>query len=125
MIIPPVYSEIVPEVPITYEMINIEEDNNNNLATRVDRMANSRLDPNPKTRAYGEYTTALNPDIIPYGEYLKLPLGSLKDVKTYANNFALRSDLAQRENITRVLKQKMARRFAHNQYDVFSNNHGW
>lgn len=73
----------------------------------------------PQSYPYGQYLTRTN--LLPSDEYYThLGCGSPRTAREYVNSTYLRNDLAFRENMTRILKKKMNRRFRHNCQDTFS-----
>lgn len=64
----------------------------------------------PRYYPYGQYLTKTN--LLPSDEYyVHLGCGNTRNAREYVNSTFLRNDLAYRENSTRILKKKMARRF--------------
>ena len=75
----------------------------------------------------------------PYGQYLSptnlLPSderylaengnGGAKSAREYANSAFVRNEIAYRDNMTRILKKKLANRFRHNSNDTFSPYHSF
>jgi len=76
-------------------------------------------EPPPRSYPYGQYLTRTN--LLPQDEYQSHMLnGGVTQAREYANSATLRHDMAYRENMTRILKKRMARRFRNNCNDVFS-----
>lgn len=73
----------------------------------------------PRDFPYGQYLTITN--LLP-GEEKKVDLFCNKksSALAYINNQFTRQDVAFRENMTRILKKKLYRRFRHNCYDLWS-----
>jgi len=73
----------------------------------------------PRDYPYGQYLTVSN--LLP-GEERKVNLFCNKksSALAYINNQFTRQDVAFRENMTRILKKKLHRRFRHNCYDLWS-----
>lgn len=67
----------------------------------------------PQAYPYGQYMTRTN--LLPSDEYFThLGCGGAKTARSYANSTFLRNDLAYRENMTRLYKKKLNRRFRNN-----------
>lgn len=73
----------------------------------------------PRDYPYGQYLTITN--LLP-GEEKKVNLfcNRKSSALAYINNQFTRQDVAFRENMTRVLKKKLHRRFRHDCYDLWS-----
>ena len=76
----------------------------------------------PSNYPYGQVLTKTN--LLPSDEYLThMGSGSVIDAKNYANSAFLRHRLANQENMMRIYKKKLARRFKHSattMYDTVS-----
>ncbi len=48
------------------------------------------------------------------------PTGGARNAREYYNSTFLKNDLAFRENMTRIYKKKLDRRFRHNTQDTWS-----
>ncbi len=73
----------------------------------------------PQSYPYGQYMTRTN--LLPSDEYYThLGCGGTKEARSYINGAFLRHDLAHRENISRIYKKKLNRRFKHNTNDTYS-----
>lgn len=73
----------------------------------------------PQSYPYGQYLTTTN--LLPSDEYYThTGCGGTQDARSYANSAFLRNDLAYRDNMTRIYKKKLERRFRHNTNDTFS-----
>lgn len=73
----------------------------------------------PQSYPYGQYLTKTN--LLPSDEYyIHNQCGGTRNAREYANSTFLRNDLAYRENISRIYKKKLNRRFRNNCSDVFS-----
>lgn len=73
----------------------------------------------PQSYPYGAYLT--NTNLLPSDEYyIHMGCGGARTARSYANSTFLRNDLANRENMTRLYKKKLARRFRQNMSDTFS-----
>ena len=78
----------------------------------------------PQSYPYGQYLT--NTNLLPSDEYYThLGCGGSQRAREYANSAYLRHDLAFRDNISRIYKKKLSRRFRHNCQDVFSPYHSY
>ena len=78
----------------------------------------------PQSYPYGQYLTKTN--LLPSDEYYThLGCGSPRTAREYVNSTFLRHDLARRENMTRIFKKSLARRFKHNSNDTFSPYHSY
>lgn len=74
----------------------------------------------PQSYPYGQYLTRTN--ILPSDEYYTHTSdGGARTAREYVNSSFLRNDLAFRDNMTRVYKKKLERRFRHNCQDTFSS----
>ena len=68
---------------------------------------------------YGQYLTRTN--LLPSDEYYThLGCGGARSARSYVNSAFLRHDLARRENMSRIYKKKLNRRFKNNTNDTFS-----
>jgi len=73
----------------------------------------------PQSYPYGQYLTRTN--LLPSDEYATHMLnGGPRQAREYVNGAFLRHELGFRENMTRLYKKKLARRFRHNCNDTFS-----
>jgi len=73
----------------------------------------------PQSYPYGQYLTRTN--LLPSDEYYThMGCGGARTAREYINSTYLRHDLANRENISRIYKKKLNRRFRHNTQDTFS-----
>ena len=75
----------------------------------------------PQSYPYGQYLTRTN--LLPSDEYyVHLGCGGARTAREYANSTFLRNDLAYRENMMRIYKKKLNRRFRSNggMNDTFS-----
>lgn len=78
----------------------------------------------PQSYPYGQYLTRTN--LLPSDEYYThLGCGGPQKAREYVNSTFLRHDLAFRDNITRIYKKKLARRFRHNCQDTYSPYHSY
>jgi hypothetical protein len=67
----------------------------------------------PQSYPYGQYLTRTN--LLPSDEYYShLGCGGPRTARNYINSTYLRNSLAFRENMTRLYKKKLNRRFRHN-----------
>jgi hypothetical protein len=67
----------------------------------------------PKSYPYAQYLTRTN--LLPSDEYFThLGCGGARTAREYINSTFLRHDLAYRENMTRLYKKRLNRRFRHN-----------
>ena len=75
--------------------------------------------PPPRAYPYGQYLTQTN--LLPNDEeVVQMMCGGASPAREYANSAFLRNDLAFRENISRIHKKKLERRFRQNCNDNFS-----
>lgn len=73
----------------------------------------------PQSYPYGQYLTRTN--LLPSDEYGTHMLnGGSKQAREYVNSSFLRHDMVFREEMTRLYKKKLARRFRHTTQDTFS-----
>ena len=78
----------------------------------------------PQTYPYGQYLTKTN--LLPSDEYVThTGTGSHKTAREYVNSSFLRHDLSHRENMMRIYKKKLNRRFRHNCQDTISPYHSY
>lgn len=78
----------------------------------------------PQSYPYGQYLTKTN--LLPSDEYYThMGCGGTNQAREYANSTFLRHDLAFRENMTRLYKKSLQRRFRHNTQDTFSPFHSY
>lgn len=78
----------------------------------------------PQSYPYGQYLTRTN--LLPADEYYThLGCGGPQKAREYINSTFLRHDLAFRENMMRLYKKKLSRRFRHNCQDTFSPYHSY
>ncbi len=78
----------------------------------------------PQSYPYGQYLTRTN--LLPSDEYYThLGCGGARTAREYINSTFLRHDLARRENMIRIFKKKLNRRFRHNCQDTFSPFHSY
>ena len=80
---------------------------------------------NPQSYPYGQYLTRTN--LLPSDEYGTHMLnGGPRQAREYINTSFLRHDMAHREQMTKLYKKKLARRFRHtNSSDTFSPFSGY
>jgi hypothetical protein len=73
----------------------------------------------PQSYPYGQYLTRTN--LLPSDEYATHMLnGGPRQAREYVNGSFIRHDLAYRDNMSRLYKKKLARRFRSNGNDTFS-----
>lgn len=78
----------------------------------------------PQSYPYGQYLTRTN--LLPMDEYyIHMGCGGTQTAREYANSAFLRHRLAESENMTRLFKKKLNRRFRHNTQDTFSPYHSY
>lgn len=78
----------------------------------------------PQSYPHGQYLTRTN--LLPGDERaIHMGNGSLKTAREMAGSFWLRNDLAFREDMTRIYKKRLQRRFRHNCNDTFSPFHSY
>lgn len=78
----------------------------------------------PQSYPYGQYMTTTN--LLPSDEYyVHMGCGGTQNAREYANSTFLRHDLAFRENMMRLHKKSLARRFRHNTQDTYSPYHSY
>lgn len=78
----------------------------------------------PQSYPYGQYLTRTN--LLPSDEYYThLGCGGAQSAREYINSTFLRHDLAFRDNMMRIYKKKLARRWRHNCQDTFSPYHSY
>ncbi len=82
------------------------------------------IPPIPQSYPYGQYLTKTN--LLPSDEYYThLGCGGAKTAREYVNSTFLRHSLANQDNMTRLLKKKLNRRFRHNSNDTYSPYHSY
>ena len=75
--------------------------------------------PQPQSYPYGQYMTRTN--LLPADEHsIAMGCGGVRQAREYANSYHLRNTLAYRDNMTKIYKKKLARRFRMNCADTFS-----
>lgn len=73
----------------------------------------------PQQYPYGQYLTKTN--LLPSDEFATHQLnGGTREARNYANTAFLNHSLAHRENMTRIYKKSLERRFRSNSNDTFS-----
>lgn len=78
----------------------------------------------PQSYPYGQYLTRTN--LLPSDEYYThLGCGGPQSAREYVNSTFLRHDLAFRDNMTRIYKKSLARRFRHGCQDSYSPYHSY
>lgn len=78
----------------------------------------------PQSYPYGQYLTRTN--LLPSDEYyVHLGCGGARTAREYINSTFLRHDLAHRENMTRIFKKRLNKRFRHGTNDSFSPYHSY
>ncbi|HSA76080.1 MAG TPA: hypothetical protein VLE02_00925 [Nitrosarchaeum sp.] len=86
------------------------------LYTRIPPQQTFQQPLRPQSYPYGQYLTTTN--LLPSDEYyVRNQVGGLKQAREYVNSTYLRHDLAHRENISRIFKKKLQRRFRSNAYN--------
>lgn len=82
------------------------------------------VSPPPRAYPYGQYLTKTN--LLPSDEYKSHMMGGgPAQAREYINSTFLRHDIAFRDNISRVFKKKLNRRFRHNCQDTYSPYNSW
>lgn len=80
--------------------------------------------PQPQSYPYGQYMTKTN--LLPGDEHaINMSCGGVRQAREYANSYHLRNTLAFRDNMTKIHKKSLARRFKHNCSDTFSPFHSY
>ena len=79
----------------------------------------------PQSYPYGQYLTRTN--LLPSDEYLTHmnPTGGSKSAREFAANAFTKHEMAFRENMTRIYKKSLQRRFRQNLQDTFSSYHSY
>jgi len=73
----------------------------------------------PQSYPYGQYLTRTN--LLPSDEYYThLGCGGARSAREYANSAFLRHSLVYQDNMTRIIKKKLNRRFRQNSQDTIS-----
>lgn len=73
----------------------------------------------PQNYPYAQYLTTTS--LLPSDEeHTRMLSGSVRDAREYANSSFLRNDLAFRENMSRIYKKQLARRWRNNCSDTYS-----
>ena len=74
----------------------------------------------PASYPYGQYLT--NTNLLPSDEYyVSQGCGGQKTAREYINSAFLRHDMAHQDNMTRIYKKSLNRRFRHNTNDTYSS----
>lgn len=110
-IVAPTFAEEVRIPPPAY-------DEYSNITELVDPPFEEPL--RPQSYPYGQYLTTTN--LLPSDEYLirQNPSGGAKSAREFAGSLYLKNRIAEQENMTRIFKKSLARRFRHNENDTFS-----
>lgn len=78
----------------------------------------------PQSYPYGQYLTRTN--LLPSDEHhIRMLNGGPRNAREYANTAFLRNEMAFRENLTRLYKKKLNRRFQQSCNDTFSPYHSY
>lgn len=79
----------------------------------------------PQAYPYGQYLTRTN--LLPSDEYQvhMNPNGGAKTAREYVNSTFTKNDMAYRENMTRIFKKSLDRRFRHTIQDSWSPFHSY
>lgn len=105
-IVPPIFAEEHHNPPMRYELF--EEPPIPELPFTA---------PEPHNHPYGQYITAHN--MLP-GDPALYRVQGHRQAREYHNSAVMRSEVAARENATRLFKKKIARRYRHNMHDIIS-----
>ena len=83
-------------------------------------ISNFEMPLQPQSYPYGQLLTTTN--LLPSDQYyINMGCGGARTARSYANSTFLRNDLAFRENMTRIYKKKLSRRYRmNNTNDTFS-----
>ena len=107
-VVAPLYSEEWQIPPPAYDLYTQSQDD-----TRFEEPIK------PQSYPYGQYLTRTN--LLPRDEYYThLGCGGARSAREYVNGTYLRNDLAYRENISRIYKKKLDRRYRNECQDTFS-----
>lgn len=110
MTVSPLYAEEWHVRPPSYDIYT-------NVPVETDKKINNIED--PRDYPYGQYLC--NTNILPsQDKHISLYCNGKACALGYINSNFAQHDIAYRENMTRILKLKMKRRFRHNTYDTFS-----
>lgn len=105
----PTFSEEWQVYPPTYDLYENQPSTTTTFAEPL----------TPQSYPYGQYLTRTN--LLPSDEYGTHMLnGGPRQAREYINTSFLRHEMAFREDMTRLYKKKLARRFRHNTNDTFS-----
>lgn len=108
-VVSPIYSEQWHVYPPAYDIVD-------NYPHPRDEVIDVK---DPRDFPYGQYTSRLN--LIPRQEYqTRLFCNGRSDAEGYIYDLFTINDISFRENMTRILKQKLRQRYRHNGYDTFS-----
>lgn len=108
-VVAPTYAEEWQIPPPAYDIYTNVPDGDDTFETPL----------KPQSYPYGQYLTKTN--LLPSDEYyIHNQCGGTRNVREYANSTFLRNDLAFRENMSRIYKKSLNRRFRQNCSDVFS-----
>lgn len=116
-VVSPVYAEEHQVPPPAYDIVTeVYSDDCDD-----DEVQEVKLE--PASYPYGQYLTRTN--LLPTDEYYVHLEDGLTNARTFVNNAFTRNDVAHRDNIMRVYKKKLQRRFRHNCHDTFSPWHSY
>lgn len=110
-VVPPLYAEEWQIPPPAYDIYDSATSNDINYFPDILK---------PQSYPYGQYRTITN-NLTPPDSYVVDQLcGGATPAREYANNYWTRNSLAFRDNMTRIYKKSLARRFRQNCSDTFS-----
>lgn len=115
-IVAPTFAEEWQNPPPQYDLIE--------TLTSVDDLFESTVDLDPRSYPYGQYLTKTN--LLPADEFdIHKNNRGLTKTREFMNNSYTRRDVAFRDDIMRIHKKKLARRFRNNCNDNFSPYHSY
>jgi len=110
-VVPPLYAEEWQIPPPAYDIYDSATSNN------IDYFP----DPlKPQSYPYGQYRTITSNLTPPDSYVIDQTCGGATPAREYANSYWTRNSLAFRDNMTRIFKKSLARRFRQNCSDTFS-----
>ena len=115
-VVPPLYAEEWQLPPPAYDIYNNTPEQGYEL---VENKVSEQMLMPPLAYPYGQYLSPTN--MLPQdAEDLAMNSLGVKSAREYANSTFMRRDIAKREEMMRLYRKKIARRFRQEAYDTFS-----
>lgn len=109
-------TEVAPLFDSSYSIIPVNYDIVENIPPEIEYTTPLP----PQSYVYGQYVTPTN--LLPNDEQAcRMLNGGVRQARAYANSAFTRQSLAFRENMTRLYKKKLARRYKNQLGDAFSS----